>query len=93
MGPKSEKSKKPQGKPRIERRERPKRARTQLLARSAVATNSAETVQPPSSGDPFFNEVATLDEETKQLRRRLAQKLYLQNVQLKNVWLARPQAV
>lgn len=81
LGPKSEKSKKPQRKPRIRLRERPKRART--VAPSAVATN--ESVQPSSSGDPFFNEVANLDEEIKELRRRLAQKLYLQNVQLKKM--------
>ncbi|MQW89078.1 hypothetical protein [Sinorhizobium saheli] len=82
---KSEKSKKPQGQPRITRRERPTRARTQVVARSAVATNEAQSVQPPSSGDPFFNEVAILDEEIKELRRRLAQKLSLQNVQLKKM--------
>lgn len=85
LGPKSEKSKKPQGKPRITRRERPKRAHTQVVARSAVATNEAQSVQLSSSGDPFFNEVAILDEEIKELRRRLAQKLYLQNVQLRKM--------
>lgn len=53
------------------------------IARSAVATNEAQSVQPSSSGDPFFNEVAILDEEIKELRRRLAQKLDLQNAQLK----------
>lgn len=84
-GPKSEKSKKPEGKPRIARRERPKRARSQVVARSAFATNEAETVQPSYSGDTFFNEVAILDEEIKELRRLLAQKLYLQNAQLKNM--------
>ncbi|WP_085032909.1 hypothetical protein [Ensifer aridi] len=85
LGRKSEKNKKPQGKPRIARRERPKRARTQAVARSAVTTNEAQTAQPSSSRDPFFNEVAILDEEIKELRRRLAQKLYLQNVQLKKM--------
>jgi len=83
LGPKSEKSKKPQGKP--QRRERPKRARTEVVARSAVATNEAQSVQPSSSGDTFFNEVATLDGEIKELRRLLAHKLHLQNVQLKKM--------
>ncbi|MCG5486784.1 MAG: hypothetical protein KK482_24325 [Sinorhizobium meliloti] len=81
--PKSETSTK--RRPQITRRERPKRARTRVDARSAVATNEAQSVQPSSSGDPFFNEVANLDEEIKELRRRLAQKLYLQNVQLKKM--------
>ncbi|WP_037434640.1 hypothetical protein [Sinorhizobium fredii] len=85
LGPKSEKSKKPQGKPRMARRKRPKRARTQVVARSAVATNEAQSVQPSSSADTFFNEVAILDEEIKELRRLLAQKLNLQNVQLKRM--------
>ncbi|OHV78912.1 hypothetical protein [Ensifer sp. LCM 4579] len=85
LGPKGEKSKKPQEKSRIARRERPKRARTQVVPRSAVATNEAQSVQPSSSGDPFFNEVANLDAEIKELRRRLAQKLYLQNDQLKKM--------
>ncbi|MBP2236136.1 hypothetical protein J2Z31_002650 [Sinorhizobium kostiense] len=82
---KSEKGKTPERKPRIERRERSKRARAQVVARSAVATNEAQGVQPSSSGDPFFNEAAILDEEIKELRLRLAQKLYLQNVQLKKM--------
>ncbi|OHV78864.1 hypothetical protein [Ensifer sp. LCM 4579] len=85
LGPKSEKSKKPQGRPRITPQERPKRARTRVVARSAVATNKAQSVQPSSSGDTFFNEVAILDEEIKELRRRQAQKLCLQNVQLKKM--------
>ncbi|ASY73806.1 putative 21.7 KDA protein IN SYRB 5'REGION (ORF4) (plasmid) [Sinorhizobium fredii CCBAU 83666] len=67
------------------RRKRPKRARTQVVARSAVATNEAQSVQPSSSADTFFNEVAILDEEIKELRRLLAQKLNLQNVQLKRM--------
>ncbi|WP_081160144.1 hypothetical protein [Ensifer aridi] len=83
--PKSEKSEKLQGKPQTTRREPPKRARTQVVARSAVATNEAQSVQPSSSRDPFFNEVAILDEEIKKLRQLLAQKLYEQNVQLKKM--------
>ncbi|ASY73451.1 hypothetical protein EFR01_60310 [Sinorhizobium fredii] len=33
----------------------------------------------------FFHEVATLDEEIEMLRTQLAQKLHLQNVQLKKM--------
>ncbi|MCZ4093656.1 hypothetical protein [Sinorhizobium psoraleae] len=82
---KSETSTKPQRKPPIKHRERPKRVRAQVAARSSVATNKAQSLQPPPSGDPFFNEVAILDEEIKELRRLLAQKLHLQNVQLKKM--------
>jgi len=84
VGPKSETSTKPQRKPRVKRRERPKKTRVKV-ARSAVATNEAQSVQPSSSEDSFFNEVAIVDEEIKELRRRLAQKIYLQNIQLKKM--------
>ncbi|APG88003.1 hypothetical protein SAMCCGM7_pC0805 (plasmid) [Sinorhizobium americanum CCGM7] len=33
----------------------------------------------------FFHEVAIIDEEIQMLRTQLAQKLYLQNVQLKKM--------
>ncbi|WP_037427518.1 hypothetical protein [Sinorhizobium sp. CCBAU 05631] len=84
-GLKSETSAKSPSKLRIERRERPKRARAQVVAQSAVATNDAQSEKPASSGDTFFNEVAILDEEIKELRRLLARKLYLQNVQLRKM--------
>ncbi|WP_240533532.1 hypothetical protein [Sinorhizobium fredii] len=83
--PKSETSTKPQTKPRVNRRERPRRTRAHEVARSAVATNEAQSVQPSSSGDSFFNEAAIIEEELKELRRRLAQKLYRQNLQLKTM--------
>ncbi|MCZ4093672.1 hypothetical protein [Sinorhizobium psoraleae] len=35
--------------------------------------------------DPFFNEVALLDEKINELRRLLTQRLLLQNVQLKKM--------
>ncbi|MBB4189623.1 hypothetical protein GGE07_006319 [Sinorhizobium terangae] len=85
LGLKSETSTKPQRKPPIKHRERPKRARAQVAARSSFVTNEAQSVQRPSSGDPFFNEVVILDEEIKELRRLLAEKLRLQNVQLKKM--------
>ncbi|ASY73761.1 hypothetical protein SF83666_a41730 (plasmid) [Sinorhizobium fredii CCBAU 83666] len=50
-----------------------------------MATNEAQSVQPSSSGDSFFNEAAIIEEELKELRRRLAQKLYRQNLQLKTM--------
>ncbi|WP_080578898.1 hypothetical protein [Sinorhizobium fredii] len=85
LGPQSQTSANSQKKPEIRRRERSKNARAEGVAQSAVATNEAETVQTSSSGDTFFNEVAILDEEIKELRRLLAQKLYLQNAQLKKM--------
>ncbi|NRP70939.1 hypothetical protein ILFOPFJJ_01821 [Ensifer psoraleae] len=85
VGPKSETSTKPQRKPRVKRRERSKKTRVHQVARSAVATNEGQSVQPSSSEDSFFNEVAIVEEEIKELRRRLAQKIYLQNIQLKKM--------
>jgi len=85
LGPQSKTSANSQRKPEIRRRERSKNARAEAVAESTVATNEAETVQTSSSGDPFFNEVAIIDEEIKELRRLLAQKLYLQNAQLKKM--------
>ncbi|MCA1495046.1 hypothetical protein I6F11_30030, partial [Ensifer sp. NBAIM29] len=83
--PKSETSTKPQTKPQVSRRERPRRTRAHVDAQSAVATNEAQSEQTSCSGDVFFSEVAILDEELKELRRLLAQKLRLQNVQLKKM--------
>ncbi|NTG04841.1 hypothetical protein G6K91_21900 [Agrobacterium rhizogenes] len=40
---------------------------------------------PPVSGNPFFDEAASLDEDIKQLKDQLAQKLRLQNVQLRKM--------
>jgi len=85
LGPQNKTSANSQRKPGIKRRERSKKAGAQVVAQSAVARNEAETVQTSSSGDTFFNEAAILDEEIKELRRLLAQKLRLQNVQLKKM--------
>ncbi|YCI06015.1 hypothetical protein M1D34_28615 (plasmid) [Ensifer sp. D2-11] len=82
--PKSEASTKPQGKPRIKRRERGKRANAYVASQSAVAPKHHQSV-PPSSSRDFFDEVAVLDKEIKILRTQLAQKLHLQNVQLKKM--------
>ncbi|WP_037427152.1 hypothetical protein [Sinorhizobium sp. CCBAU 05631] len=72
-------------KPRIKRRERGERANAQVAAQSAVPPKPHQSVQPSSSRDLFFHEVATLDEEIEMLRTQLAQKLHLQNVQLKKM--------
>ncbi|WP_373414741.1 hypothetical protein [Ensifer aridi] len=83
--PKSAASTKQQSKPRIKRREREKRANAHVAAQSAVARKHHQDLQPSSSRDLFFDEMATLDEEIKMLRTQLAQKLHLQNVQLKRM--------
>ncbi|ASY66508.1 putative 21.7 KDA protein IN SYRB 5'REGION (ORF4) (plasmid) [Sinorhizobium sojae CCBAU 05684] len=56
-----------------------------MAAQSGVAPKHHQSLQPSSSRDLFFHEVATLDEEIKMLRSQLAQKLHLQNVQLKKM--------
>ncbi|RVL94237.1 hypothetical protein [Sinorhizobium meliloti] len=83
--PKSTASTKPQGKPRIKRRERGKRADANVASPSAVAAKHHQSLPPLSPRELFFHEVATLDEEIKMLRIQLAQKLHQQNVQLKNM--------
>jgi hypothetical protein len=72
-------------KPRIKRGERGKRAKAQAAVQSAAAAKDRRSVQPPSSRDLFFDEVAILDEEIKTLRIQLAQRLHLQNAQLKRM--------
>lgn len=83
--PKSLASTKSQSKPRIKPREREKRDSAQVAAQSAVAPKHHQSLQPSSSRELFFHEAATLDEEIKTLRTQLAQKLHLQNVQLKKM--------
>lgn len=83
--PKSAASTKSQSKPRIKPREREKRDSAQVAAQSAVAPKHHQSLQPSSSRELFFHEAATLDEEIKTLRTQLAQKLHLQNVQLKKM--------
>lgn len=83
--PKSTASTKPQSKPRIKRRERGKRVNAHVATQSAVAPKHHQSVQPPTSRDLFFHELAILDDEIKTLRTKLAQKLHLQNVQLKKM--------
>ncbi|WP_085035869.1 hypothetical protein [Ensifer aridi] len=71
-------------KPAIKGRDSSKKARAHLAPKNAALKHN-QSVQPSSSRDLFFHEVATLDEEIKLLRTQLARKLYLQNVQLKKM--------
>jgi len=82
---KSAPSAKSQSKPRIRRRERGKSAKARVAAQSAGAPKRHDNLQGRSSRELFFHELATLDEEIKELRMQLAQKLHLQNVQLKTM--------
>ncbi|MBB3918691.1 hypothetical protein [Rhizobium fabae] len=81
----SETSEKSQRKPPPQRRERAKRTQATVVAQSAVATHEGQCVQPSSSPDAFFDEMASLDEDIKKLRSELARKLQLQNAQLKKM--------
>jgi hypothetical protein len=78
-------STKSQTKARIKRRERGEKANAQVAAQTPVTATDHPSVQLPSSRDLFFDEVTTLDAEIKMLRNQLAQKLRLQNVQLKKM--------
>jgi len=71
--------------PQPKRPGRAKRARTDMVAQSPAVVNKDQNAQPSSPRETFFDEVAGLDEEIRQLRLQLAQKLHLQNVQLKKM--------
>ncbi|MCA1494354.1 hypothetical protein I6F11_26000 [Ensifer sp. NBAIM29] len=68
---------------RVERRERKQRPRAG--AKSVGFADKDRHVEPSRSGDPFFNDVVILDKEIQELRTLLAQKLHLQNRQLKRM--------
>lgn len=78
-------SAKPQRKPPIARRQRAKRIPVEVVARNIVVMDEDQGLQPQSPRNAFFDEVEGLDEEIRNLRSDLAQKLYLQNVQLKKM--------
>ncbi|THK33443.1 hypothetical protein EHS39_36350 [Ensifer sp. MPMI2T] len=80
---KSAASTKSQSKPRSKHRR--KRADAHVSAQSAAASTHHQRLQPSSSRDLFFREASTLDEDIKMLRIQLAQKLQLQNGQLKKM--------
>ena len=73
---------KPQRKPPAKREGRAKKAQADVVAKSVAAVDRAPV---PPSRDPFFDEVASLDEEIRALRSELAQKLHRQNAQLKKM--------
>ncbi|MDX0680128.1 hypothetical protein GOD67_06960 [Sinorhizobium medicae] len=83
--PQSAASTKLESKPRIKRRDRGKRGNFGVATQRAVAPKYHQSLPPSSSSDLFFDEVASLDEDIKMLRSQLAQKLHLQNVQLKKM--------
>jgi hypothetical protein len=85
LEPQGETAKKFPRTPRTKRLGRAKRTRTDMVAQSTAVANKDQSAQSPSSRETFFDEVAGLDEEIKQLRIQLAQKLHLQNVQLKKM--------
>lgn len=74
-----------ESKQQTKRRDRGKRGNFNVAKQRAVAPKYHQSLPPSSSSDLFFDEVASLDEEIKILRIQLAQKLHLQNVQLKKM--------
>ncbi|NTH16422.1 hypothetical protein G6L99_30280 [Agrobacterium rhizogenes] len=64
---------------------RARKARTNVNAESTRSTNKDQTTQSPSPRETLLDEAISLDEEIRQLRRQLAQKLHLQNAQLKTL--------
>lgn len=69
--------------PRVERRQRKQRpppARRALASQIKIDTQNLR-----APGTPFLNEVVILDKEIQELRTLLAQKLHLQNRQLKRM--------
>lgn len=83
--PKTKATGKLQNKPAVRRRARAKKAEAGVAAQSAVAAPEDPRSQPSPSRDPFFDDVASLDEDIKKLRSQLAQKLDLQNAQLRKM--------
>ncbi|NTF97900.1 hypothetical protein [Rhizobium rhizogenes] len=64
---------------------RARKARADMDAASTVTTRQDQSAQSPSPLKTFFDDAVNLDEEIKQLRSQLAQKLHLQNSQLKKL--------
>ncbi|ACI57859.1 hypothetical protein Rleg9DRAFT_5602 [Rhizobium leguminosarum bv. trifolii WSM597] len=83
--PKTKATGKLQNKRAVRRRARAKKAEAGVAAQSAVAAPEDPRSQPSPSRDPFFDDVASLDEDIKKLRSQLAQKLDLQNAQLRKM--------
>ena len=63
-----------------------RKGRVDRIAQSPVIADAEPVRQSPSAtGNPFFDEAASLDEDIKQLKNQLAQKLRLQNAQLREM--------
>ncbi|KQV12197.1 hypothetical protein ASC97_13605 [Rhizobium sp. Root1203] len=71
--------------PRANRPALPDKRRAQLVVPHPVATQLDQSVQPSSPEDTFFAKSESLDDEIKQLRGQLAQKLSLQNAHLRKM--------
>lgn len=74
---------KPQRKPPAKRQGSAKRTAADVAAKNTAAQERSAQASP--SRDPFFDEVASLDEDIRKLRSELAQKLHRQNAQLKKM--------
>ncbi|WP_245472449.1 cytochrome P450 [Rhizobium jaguaris] len=62
-----------------------KRIHADMAVQNAAVAGDNQIAQSSSRREAFFEEMARLDEEIKQLRSQLAQKLLLQNDQLKKM--------
>ena len=73
--------------PRAPQAKRAARAGRTRIDRDAERTDPANEDQTAQSQSPptFLDEVGSLDDEVRQLRRQLAHKLHLQNIQLKKM--------
>jgi hypothetical protein len=69
----------------IKKLEGAKRNHTDTAAQSVALANKDRAAQASSSREIFFDEVARLDGDIKQLRIQLVRKLHLQNDQLKKM--------
>lgn len=78
-------SKKSPRAPQAKRAARAGRTRIDRDAERTDPANEDQTAQSPSPPPTFLDEVGSLDDEVRQLRRQLAHKLHLQNIQLKKM--------
>ncbi|MBM3095049.1 hypothetical protein GFB56_30395 [Ensifer sp. T173] len=62
-----------------------RKGRVSAIAQSPVVAGGEVRQSPSASGSPFFDEAASLDDDIKQLKDQLAQKLRLQNAQLRKM--------
>uniref|UniRef100_UPI00310178BE hypothetical protein n=1 Tax=Neorhizobium sp. EC2-8 TaxID=3129230 RepID=UPI00310178BE len=82
LAPETETDKKSPRTPRAKPPGRAKRTRADVVSESTIVANSDETARAKSPRESFFDDVTSVDEEIRQLRSQLAQKLRLQNAQL-----------